>query len=208
MRKSSLFFFFLVFSFVLFGQDLQPLTDSGDFISRLKEKSKSTQSISADFKEEKYLSFLKEPQKSSGVFYYQAENKMRWEQKIPSEYIILINDDEIRLQENGKEKNVNGAKRITSKVKDLMLTLIKGDFHENKAFDAKYFQNEAYFVIVLDPQNKKLSNVFDKIELRFSKKELNLDRLTFFEKEGDKSVMTFYNQKINEEIEAHFFKML
>ena len=132
MKKNSLFCFILVFSITLFGQDLLPLTNTMEFISKLKEKSENTSSISADFKEEKYLSFLKEPQKSSGVFYYQAENKMRWEQKIPSEYIILINDDQIRLQENGKEKNVSAAKRVSSKVKDLLLTLIKGDFYENK----------------------------------------------------------------------------
>ncbi len=208
MRKSSLFFFLLSFSMTLFAQDLQPMADAQDFISRLKVKSESTKSISADFKEEKYLSFLKEPQKSSGVFYYQSENKMRWEQQVPSEYIILINDDQIQLQENGKEKNVNAAKRVTSKVKDLLLTLIKGDFHESKSFDAKYFQNSMEFVVVLDPRDKKLSNVFEKIELHFSKKDLNLNQLTFFEKEGDKSIMNFYNQKVNQNIEPHRFKML
>ena len=208
MRKSSLFLFFLTFSVALFAQDLKPLDDTEGFISRLQEKSANTKSISADFKEEKYLSFLKEPQKSSGIFYYQAQNKMRWEQKVPSEYIILINDDQIRLQENGKEKNVGAAKQMTSKIKDLLLTLIKGDFHENKAFDAAYFQNNANYVVVLDLRNKKLSTVFDKIELRFSKQDLNLDQLTFFEKEGDKSVMIFFNQKINQDIEASRFKML
>jgi len=208
MSKSSLFCFFLSFSIALLGQDLSPLTNTMDFISKLKEKSESTSSISADFKEEKYLSFLKEPQKSSGVFYYQAENKIRWEQKIPSEYIILINDDQIRILENGKEKNISAAKRVSSKVKDLLLTLIKGDFYENKAFKASYFQNSDVYIVILDPQNRKLSNVFEKIELHFSKKDLNLNKLTFHEKEGDKSIMTFYNQKINQDIEAARFKML
>ena len=195
MSKSSLFYLFLSFSMTLFGQELSPLTNTVDFISKLKEKSENTSSISADFKEEKYLSFLKEPQKSSGVFYYQAENKMRWEQKNPSEYIILINDDEIRLQEDGKEKNVNGAKRVTSKVKDLLLTLIKGDFYENKAFDAKYLQNSEVYIVVLDPQNKKLSNVFEKIELQFSKKDMNLNQLTFFEKERGQKHYDFLQSK-------------
>jgi len=208
MRKNSLFCFLLVFSITLFGQDLLPLTNTMEFISKLKEKSENTSSISADFKEEKYLSFLKEPQKSSGVFYYQAENKMRWEQKIPLEYIILINEGKIRLQENGKEKNVSAAKRVSSKVKDLLLTLIKGDFYENKAFEAGYFENSDVYIIILDPQNRKLSNVFEKIELHFSKKDLNLNKLIFHEKGGDKSIITFYNQKINQDIEAHRFKML
>ena len=208
MRKSSLFVLFIFASVVVFGQDLKPLTDVEHFLSTLKEKSENTKSIAADFTEEKYLSFLKEPQKSSGVFYYQAENKMRWEQQSPSEYIILINDDVIKFQENGKEKNINAAKQVTSKIKDLMLTLIKGDFHENKAFEAEYFQNNDIYVVILNPQNKKLSKVFEKIELHFTKKDLNLESLTFFEKEGDKSIMTFQNQQINQNIEASRFKIL
>jgi len=208
MRKSSLFVLFIVASVVVFGQNLKPLTDVEHFLSTLKEKSENTKSIAADFTEEKYLSFLKEPQKSSGVFYYQAENKMRWEQQTPSEYIILINDDMMKFQENGKEKNINAAKQVTSKIKDLMLTLIKGDFHENKAFEAEYFQNNDIYVVILNPQNKKLSKVFEKIELHFTRESLNLESLTFFEKEGDKSIMTFQNQQINQNIEASRFKIL
>ncbi len=201
-------FVLLFISMAIIAQSQEPLADAEGFISRLQEKSKNTESISAEFTEEKFLSFLKEPQKSSGVFYYQARDKMRWEQINPSEYIILINDDQMRLQENGVEKNIKGAKRITSKVKDLMLTMIKGDFHENKAFDSKYFQNGENFIAVLVPRNKKLSNVYEKIELHFSKKDLNLNQLTFFEKGGDKSVMNFFNQKLNQKIAAHRFSLL
>ena len=46
------------------------------------------------------------------------------------------------------------------------------------------------------------------LELEKEKKDLNLNKLIFHEKEGDKSIITFYNQKINQDIEAHRFKML
>ncbi len=208
MKKISPVLLFILFSAMAIGQGMEPLADTAGFISRLKEVSENTSSITADFEEEKHLSFLKEVQRSSGLFFYQAENKMRWEQSQPWEYIILVNGDEVRLQEKGKEKKIGGGQRVTTKIKDLLLTLIKGDFHDNKAFNTQYFQNDKLFIVELIPRDRKLSNVFEKVEMRFSKKDLNLEQLTFFEKEGDKSIMTFSNQIFNRDIAPEHFNKL
>ena len=58
---------------------------------------------------------------------------------------------------------------------------------------------------MLTPTHKKLRNFFDKIQLSFSKDNMQLNELTFFEHSGDKSTMKFIRQHFNEEINNEVF---
>ena len=94
------YFFFLIFilsNAFANAQEMKPLANTAEFFNKLKTVSKTTTSIQADFTDEKNLSYLKEPQKSGGVFYYKKDDKIRWEQKQPFQYIIMINGDKIKI---------------------------------------------------------------------------------------------------------------
>ena len=104
-----------------------------------------------------------------------------------------------------KEKDVTAAKRMVEKIKELLLMLVNGSYLDNKAFTATYFQNNKEYVVILIPTHKKLKNFFDKIQLSFSKDNMQLDELTFFEHSGDKSTMKFIKQHFNEEINDNVF---
>ena len=86
-----------------------------------------------------------------------------------------------------------------------MLTLVNGDFNSGKIFTPSYFQNHEYYFVKLIPKNKKLSAVYSYINLTFHKETLLLKELAFYEKNGDKSVMTFSNSKTNEAVEDKIF---
>ena len=91
------------------------------------------------------------------------------------------------------------------RIKDLMVTLINGDFHKSKAFTPNYYSDSKYYVVKLIPKNKRLAKVFDSIQLIFYKDTMRLKELTFFEKLVDKSVMSFFNDKVNENINNKLF---
>ncbi|MBC7864935.1 MAG: outer membrane lipoprotein carrier protein LolA [Bacteroidia bacterium] len=182
------------------AQEMKALDSTDKFVTRLRETSKKTNSIVADFTEEKFSSYLKEPQKSSGVFYYKKANKLRWEKTKPLKYIFISNGDKIKIQENGKEVNVSSAKQVVSKIKELMLTLVNGEFNSGKVFTPSYFQSTQYYHVKLIPKNKKLANLYSYIMLTFTKDTLLLKELAFYEKAGDKNIMTFTNSKTNQEI--------
>ena len=82
---------------------------------------------------------------------------------------------------------------------------VNGSYLENKTFTSTYFENSKEYIVVLNPNQKKLKNYFDKIQLSFSKENMHLDELTFFEHSGDKSTMKFFKQTINEEINDEVF---
>lgn len=187
------------------AQSFKPAANPDKILGELKNASQTTKSIQADFREEKYLAVLKNPEQSSGVFYYKKDDRMRWEQQKPSKYVILINGDKLRVQEAGKEKNVASAGRMAAQMKDLMMGLVNGDFQQNKAFSRACFESADQYQISLTPTSNRLRKVYSKINLDFSKTTLHLKELTFFEKGGDRSVMSFSNEKINQPIAETIF---
>jgi outer membrane lipoprotein-sorting protein len=191
-----------------FAQNFQPVSDPDKIRAALKRASSTATSIQTEFHEEKFLTVLKEPIKSSGVFYYQKNDKMRWEQRNPVSYVILINGDRFRVQEAGKEKNVGQAGRMAVQVRELMMGLVNGDFQDNKAFKQTLSENVLHYQVTLVPLNKRLKSIYSKIDLVFGKNTLRLKELTFYQKDGDRSVMKFTNEKINQSIAETLFEKL
>jgi len=209
LKRRTIFSFLLCLGYLnLSAQHFKPAANPEKILSELRKTSSATHSIQASFKEEKYLSVLKEPEHSSGLFYYQKNDKMRWEQKKPGSYIILINGDKLRIQEGGKEKNVAQAGRMAVQIKELMIGLVNGDFQQNRAFSQACMESADQYMIVLTPVNRRLKNIYSKITLVFSRTSLRLKELTFFEKSGDKSLMKFHQEKFNEPIDNSLFLTL
>jgi outer membrane lipoprotein-sorting protein len=210
MIKYRLLFIFSLISvqWTAQAQTFKPASDTGKILAELRKTAQATTSIQASFSEEKYLSVLKEPENSSGLFFYQKNDKMRWEQKTPLKYIILINGDKLRIQEAGKEKSVGQAGRMAAQIKELMIGLVNGDFQQNKAFSLSCLENEDQYMIVLTPVNRRLKNIYSKISMVFSRSSLRLKELSFFEKNGDKSIMKFHSEKFNQQINDNLFRDL
>ena len=188
-----------------FSQNFKPVANPEKIIAELKKSSQSTVSIQTDFTEEKHLAALKDPKTSSGKFYYKKDDKMRWEQQSPFKYIILINGDKLRVQDAGKEKNVGSAGRMAGQIKELMIGLVNGNFHESKAFKQSFAESADLYEITLTPVNKRLKNIYSKITLLFPKNSLRLKELVFIENGGDKSIMKFQNERINQPVSDNLF---
>ncbi|MCF2489003.1 outer membrane lipoprotein carrier protein LolA [Dyadobacter sp. CY347] len=187
------------------GQAFKPSPNPEKVFQDLRNASQAVNSIQAAFTEEKFLAVLKDPEQSSGHFYYEKNDKMRWEQKTPVKYVILINGDKLRVQEAGKEKNVGQAGRMAAQIKELMMGLVNGDFQQNKAFAQTCMESPDQYMIVLTPISRRLKNIYSKITMVFPKNTLHLKELSFFEKGGDKSVMKFQNEKFNRPIDDNLF---
>ena len=191
---------------VLVNAQQEPLNNPEEFTEKLKQASISNNSIKADFVEQRFMSALKEPQTSFGIFYYKKENKLRWEKTKPTSYVFFFENNKVRVKENNHEKDVSSYNQVVGRIKDLMLTLVNGDFSNGKQFDPQYFQTKSEYIVKLKPRNKRMSNAFDYIQLSFNKKNLLLEELAFYEKSGDRNIMKFSNQMVNTELSDSLFK--
>ena len=208
MSKQLTIIFLLVLSYPAYTQVRTLLKNPTELKKKLIKQSSATKSIEADFTQKKFVSFMKEPQISKGKFYYQQHDKMRWEQSIPFNYVLLINNGKVRIKDNGKEKNIKGANKMMGKINKLMLGLINGKIFENKEFTSKYYSNKGSYIVELVPKNKRLKDIFNRIELTFSKKTSRLKKLAFYENSGDVSEMKFFNDKFNASIKTSIFNTL
>jgi outer membrane lipoprotein-sorting protein len=187
------------------AQTFKPVANAEKVLAELRKTSQATTSIQASFTEEKFMAVLKEPERSAGTFYFQQKDRMRWEQKTPVKYVILINGDKLRIEEGGKEKNIGQAGRMAAQIKELMIGLVNGDFQLNKAFSISCLASDDQYQLVLTPVNRRLKNIYSRISMVFPKSSLRLKELTFVEKRGDRSVMKFHNEKFNTPIDDSLF---
>jgi outer membrane lipoprotein-sorting protein len=205
MNKFIGSFIVLFFSFSGYAQEKTTIKDPLFLKTKLKQQAKETTSIIANFTQEKHMSFMNKPQFSEGVLYFQQSDKMRWEQIVPYNYVLLINQGKVRIKDNGREKKITGANKMMGKINELMIGLINGELIESEEFKAKYYIFGEFYVVELTPTNQRLKSVFNTIELTFSKNTIHLKQLIFFESSGDKSVMKFFNEKFNQPIQQSIF---
>lgn len=197
---------FLFFSFTIEG--FKKIENPDKLLTKIKSISNETKTIYSDFTEEKHLAILKKPQVSNGKFYYESDNKMRWEQNSPYEFIILINNKTLRIKDNGKEQKLGTGGKVALKINEFMMQLIQGDFQNNKDLAPEYFQSDKEYLIELTPQTKPLNKTYSKLGLYFSKSSYRLKTIIFYETEGDKRIVTFTNPKYNTKIDPSVFLKL
>lgn len=194
---------FLSFFIMSFSQDKE-MKDSDSFLNEIEKISKSTSSISANFIQEKTVSYLKEKVVSSGKFYTQ-NGEMRWEQTKPYSYIMLLAESGVKVKDEGKEKQYGAkADKFMEQIRTILLSSINGSFKDNKDFKSNYFENDNFYIVKLIPTNRRLAKMFKGINLSFSKTTYRLKTLTFVQDDGE-SKMVFSDEIFNKTLSSSLF---
>jgi len=195
-----------VFSLAMLVAQDKPLENIDAFRVKFAKTADVTRNITSDFTQYKHSVYFKEPLVSKGVFFYDQTGKMRWEQKNPEKHIILINDEELRIWNKGKENKYNlSSNKHLAFIKLLMMGTVNGDLLNSSKFDVSYFHNEKFYKLVLVPKDKKMRNMFSEIQLYFETKNLRLTEMKMIEPEGDFTTILFINAIFNSQISQTIF---
>lgn len=179
-----------------------------EVLSKLKNTAKNTKTIVADFTEETFLAVLAKPQLSTGKFHYKTDDKMRWSQKTPFEYIIMINGESLRIKNNGKEQTNVGTKKMAGKVNEFMLKMINGNYQDDKDIKTIVYESKVNYMLEMTPTTKPMNKIYSKFEMYFSKSTKRLESIIFFQPGGDKKITTFSHQKYNTTLDNSIFTKL
>ena len=101
--NNYLTFIFVLASFFGSTQSFEKADDPSQIKQILKQKTSTTNSISAEFSETVHSSMYNNPKHASGVMKYQKSNNLRWEHLNPESKLLLINNGDLRMFEHGKE---------------------------------------------------------------------------------------------------------
>lgn len=199
MKNSILLLVAAFFSLNLIAQEFKTVSDKNAVKTAIEKKHDETTSITADFSEKVYSDMFKEAQSGNGKFYFKKSNKVRWDHT-SADQLILISGESVKLYENGKLVNNPASQKVVKQIQGMMISMLSGDFLNEKDFSIGYQENTKSYKLTLTPKNPRMSKYMSKIELLFSKKSLLLDEMTMTEAKNQKIVYTFTNLKTNQSI--------
>ena len=214
IRYSILFISTLIVALIipsgmaLSQNDYRPMEDVEAFRSSMISASENSLSIASDFEQMKHLSFLEEDVKSRGIFYFQKENKLRWEYSDPFYYLIIFNNDTVLIQDENNTNVYDAASgKMFRQINEIMLSMVSGSILESDDFEFEYFEKPSSYKLELRPLDENMKEFLSKIHLFINKKDITVDELLMLEKSGDYTRIRFINKRLNEEIPQHTFDL-
>lgn len=167
------------------------------------------QTLQADFQQTKVSRLLKEPSVLTGVFYYQAPDRVRWEYRNPRETVVLVTAHEMvtyRPSERLAEKVELGRSQ-----RKLFAFLSASEpivnLSRHFSFTLRDPGGEGDYVLVLNPVTHQLKKRLHHVELVIARRSFLPVRVSYTETDGDTTSYQFSQVKINQPLPANLFSL-
>ena len=178
------------------------------WVQKINEHTQSIKSLQANFKQQKVLSFLEEPVISTGKFWFQEPNLVRWEYTSPYQYIMIMNGGVLTVKDGTDEHTTDLS---SNKMFEQMTSLISGSIQgtllkDDLNYIKEYFQTANQVIIRFIPKDNQLLDYIDYMEIGFSKKTSEVEIMLMHEPSGDYTKMIFSQTTINQTILENVFQ--
>jgi outer membrane lipoprotein-sorting protein len=194
-----------------FTQDsgFKTVNDPKLLIGQINEANQGLNTLQCDFDQEKELSFLEDKVFSSGKFYFQKKDKIRWEYEKPYSYIIIMNGSVIRIQDGEKTNRQDASSsRLFSSINVVMTGIIDGSAISNEEyFISTFFESGAQVKVDLVPAISGMKEFISSIEIYLDKSDYGVAALKIIEKSGDYTLIMFKNKKLNATLPVSVFSV-
>lgn len=144
----------------------------------LKEHFTNLYYIECNYKQEKKLSMLNEPLISTGIFKYDKEGDISWEQQMPFKETFLI---------NGKASN-----KFDKYINQFIISILTGNILNDKKLEVSYLEDEQSYIVVMNPKKGEMKKKLKEIILTFHKEIVTLSQLDIISQNGDVSRINFF----------------
>ncbi|HEY0261597.1 MAG TPA: outer membrane lipoprotein carrier protein LolA [Chitinophagales bacterium] len=177
-------------------------------MQKLMQTSKTTQSISAKFTQEKIMSIVPNPIISKGLFFFKQPEQIRWEYQTPFKHLMIVANGKMIVKDENKTKEQDLSKNMAAReLKKLISGMVSGQMlQNNKMFKTTVYENANSYKLVLIPANPSIKNYIAKIQHYFNKATLQTTRVEIMEKDGDQTILTFDNVQVNGTVNDSMFK--
>ncbi|MDP9361081.1 MAG: outer membrane lipoprotein carrier protein LolA [Acidobacteriota bacterium] len=180
-----------------------------EVIRKVQVAQKNTNTLEADFLQEKTLALLARPEVSTGRFVYSKPNNVLWTYDAPKRVTMLIANGMLTTF----YPDLNKAERIEVKrYQDRIFKYMgaSGAIDEMGAWFNFTFTNTSakpYYVLDLDPKSKTIAKRVRHIKIFIDKKTYLTTQFEYTEGDGDKTRYEFLNIKINAPVAQSRFSL-
>ena len=184
----------------------KPVADMAAFKKQFTNAAQHTQTIKADFTQEKNLSLLSEKITSKGKFWFKRDNLVRMEYNQPFQYLVVINNNNVFVKDGNKENKISTkSNKLFQQINRLMVDCVQGTALSNPDFKVAVFENAPAYLIELSPVAKGMKDYFKNINIVLSKKDYSVNKLEMYEQSGDNTIISFTNKELNASIADALF---
>jgi outer membrane lipoprotein-sorting protein len=180
-----------------------------EVIRKVQLAQTKTNTLQADFRQEKTLALLSKPEVATGRFVYSKPNNVLWTYDAPKRVTMLIANGILTTYYPDLQK----AERIEVKrYQDRIFKYMgaSGAIEELGAWFNFTFTNTSdkpYYVLDLDPKSKTIAKRVRHIKIFIDKKSYLTTQFEYTEGDGDKTRYEFLNIKINAPVEQSRFSL-
>ncbi len=178
-----------------------------EFAQELQKKSSSINSIKCVFTQIRVASFLENPVKKDGIFYF----------KSPENILLSYNDGDHIIMTSDWFEMKNGVQINTTKIssnpilrnlKSILSACIIGDLSKlTKDFEMSVKRIATGWTVIMKPKRGRAASKVSQIVLNFERNNMSLSLLKMEEKSGDYTEYKFYDKQFNVTIDSRLFEI-
>lgn len=180
-------------------------------LERFDHAQRETDTMVADFTERKDLNLLAEPLVSRGEFFFNRPNQVRWEYTEPEHKVFVITEKRyIAYYPAAKRAEEVQIKKFIGK--RLFRFLGVGQSIEDLAKYYEFHLGESNdlpdtYLLVLTPRKKRIRESVAFMKIWVDAKTFLPRQVAYEEKDGDSTLLTFHNLRVNVDVAAHRFRV-
>ena len=181
------------------AQQMKKLTDLKDFEARLLQEAKNIESIESNFTQIKYLDVFDEKITSKGTFYYKKSNKICMDYAQPMNYLIVINNNQLKIVSDGKKSIMDlHSNKMMNQMQDMLTACMVGDLSNmSPGYALEYFEDAHYYLIQIKPVSKAIQAYINQIQIYLDKKDMSVHKLRLSETATNYTEYEFSDKKFN-----------
>jgi outer membrane lipoprotein-sorting protein len=178
-------------------------------IKKVQEQQKRTNTLQADFRQEKELSLLAKPEVSTGTFTYSRPSNVLWTYATPKRVQMVIADGFLTTYytDLGKAERIDVKKFEDRIFKYMGATGAIDELARYFDFTFTDSKSKPVFVLDLTPKNRAVAKRVRSIKLWIDKKTYLTSKIEYVEGDGDITRYEFTNLRINEPVPQSRFAL-
>jgi len=180
-----------------------------EVIKKVQAQQKTTNTLEADFRQEKTLALLAKPEVSTGHFTFSKPNNVLWRYDAPKRVDMLIANGVLTTY----YPDLNKAEQIEVKrYQDRIFKYMgaSGAIDELAAYFDFTFSNredQPTYLLDLHPKTKEIARRVRNIKVWIDKKSFLTTKFEYTEGDGDQTRYEFTNIRVNQPIEQGRFTL-
>jgi len=186
-----------------------PAVGLEQLLKRFNESQQAVQSLTANFSERKNLSLLAKPVVANGTFLYSKPGRIKWEYSEPEPRIFLITENRfVAYYPNQKRAEEVPLSKLAGRRVFRVFGIGQTSEDLEKFFDISQTdpgEEKGTYLLVLTPKRRRVKDRLQLVRFWVDAKTYLPRRLEYLESDGDSTLLTFANLRLNPDIaEARF----